>query len=343
MLAALLVLSAMTTVLGGLAFLTRSQALAAWIDRKNEESCRQTRTLLLHRGWFQSSEELWIYDQPPQADYSKGGVYFLGASYVKYATKLWELSPDLQTLAHNYGLPAANHESELVLLRYLIDERGMLKAGGEKSLVVFGVSYETASYPSRSLPPEWVNSWDRHGFFACDQQHGIRAVPVSAMSRFIEFEETFQADCMIRLQKIFLQQISQWRHHGLEPPRRHSPALYVAKRRADMGPEWKCRITEDVQVFGETVDYLRERHVQIRVVRMPEGSWERDLPYSEEYWSQVTGVCAKKHIPISDWSKMLTDEEFADSGHPNTFGMDKITPAFLEIARPFLRSTHAIN
>jgi hypothetical protein len=343
MLAALLVLSAMTVVLASLALLTHSNALAAWIDRKNEESCRQTRTLLLHRGWFQSSEELWIYDQPPQTDYSKGGVYFLGASCVKFSTKLWELPPDLQALIHNYGMPAANHKSESVLLRYLIDERGMLKAGGAKNLVVFGVSYETACYPSQSLPPEWLNAWDRHGFFACDPQQGIRAVPVSAISKFIEFEETFQAECMIRLQKIFLQQIIRWRHHGTEPARRLNPALYIAKRRADMGPDWKRRITEDVQVFGETIDYLRERHVQIRVVRMPEGSWERDLPYSAEAWRQIIALCAEKHIPASDWSGMLTDEEFADSGHPNIFGMEKIQPAFLEIALPFLRSIHAID
>jgi len=343
MLAALLVLSAMAAVLGGLAVLTRSNNLAAWIDRKNEESCRQTKTLLLHRGWFQSSEELWIYDQPHQTDYAKGGVYFLGASYVKYSTKLWELRPELQALIHNYGMPAANHKSESVLLRYLIDERGMLKAGGEKNLVVFGVSYETACYPSQSLPPEWLNAWDRHGLFAFDPQKGIRAVPAGAFPKFIEFEETFQAECMIRLEKIFFQQISRWRHHGAEPARRLNPALYIAKRRADMGPDWQRRITEDVQVLGQTIDYLQERHIQIRVVRMPEGSWELDLPYRVEYWKQITALCAEKHIPTSDWSKMLTDDEFADSGHPNTFGMDKITPAFLEIALPFLRSTHAIE
>jgi hypothetical protein len=38
---------------------------------------------------------------------------------------------------------------------------------------------------------------------------------------------------------------------------------------------------------------------------------------------------------------MLTDDEFADSGHPNIFGMEKFQSAFLDIALPFLRSTRA--
>lgn len=342
MLIALLVLSAMTTVLGSLGLLIRSKSLAAWVDRKNEESCRQTRKLLYHRGWFQAPEELWIYERLPQADYAKGGVYFLGASCVQFSTKLWELAPDIQALVHNYGMPASSPKCESVLLRYLIEQRGMLKADGEKSLVVFGVAYQAACCPSQSLPHSWVNAWERHGLFSCDPQQGVRAVPVNAIARFIEFEETFQAALMTRIQNLLLQQLSRWRHHGVEPPRRHDSALYVAARRGEMGPDRVHELTEAVQVFRMTIDYLRARHVQIRVVLMPEGSWEDELPYNREYLSQITTLCANKQIPVSDWSKMLTDDEFADSIHPNIFGMEKIQSAFLDIALPFLRSTHAL-
>jgi hypothetical protein len=340
---ALWVLSAMTAVLGSLALLTRSPSLAAWVDRQNEASCRQTRQILYHRGWFQAPEELWMYDRLPQADYAKGGVYLLGASCVEFATKLWELPLDAQALIHNYGIPASNPKGEAVLLRYLMAQRGMLKAEGEKTLVVFGCSYEPAFYPCQKLNPGLVNAWERHGFFACDPREGVRVIPVNPVSKFIEFEETHQAACLTRLQNIFLQQLSRWRHHGAEPPRRHNPALYEAVRRGEMGPDWQHKITQSVQVFRETIAYLQERHVQIRIVFMPEGSWEQELPFSPEYQKQIRSLCAEKHIPISDWSRMLTDDEMADSTHPNIFGMEKMQPAFLEIALPFLRSTHALQ
>jgi hypothetical protein len=193
------------------------------------------------------------------------------------------------------------------------------------------------------LPDKWTDVWVRHGCFTCDPQQGIREAPVNAISKSIEFEETFQAECIIQLLKISRQQLSRWLHHGAEPPRTLDPAQYVAQRRTDMGPDWKRKFAEDVQVLGETIDYLREQHVPIGVLRMPEGRWEQELPFGSEYWRQVAALCAEKHIPTYDWSGMLTDDEFADSGHPNIFGMEKIQSAFLEIARPFLSSNGILN
>ena len=91
-------LSALATVLGSLGLVTRSQSAEAWFDRQNEESCRQTKKLLYHRGWYQAPEDLWIYEPLSQADYAKGGVYFLGPSCVQFATKLWDLPPEIQAL-----------------------------------------------------------------------------------------------------------------------------------------------------------------------------------------------------------------------------------------------------
>jgi hypothetical protein len=238
---------------------------------------------------------------------------------------------------------ASNPKADSVLLRYLIDQRRILRAGPEKTLVVLGASIRPTFLPSRSLPPAWCDGWERHGLFVCDPQEGIRAVPRNPIAKFVEFEETFQAAFTTRLEDIFHQQLIRWRHHGVEPADTHNPALYADVRRQEMGPDWRREIKESVQVFGETLDYLAAQHVQIRVVLMPDGSWENDmLPYKAEFGRELAALCAEKHVAMFDWSRLLADDEFADMCHATIDGMDKTQSAFLEIALPFLRSTKAL-
>jgi hypothetical protein len=332
-----------TSLFAGLDLLTHSKDLAAWLDRQEEESSRQTRKTLLHVGYWQTMDELWIYGELPHLDVSKGGVYLLGASDVQCATKLWELSPDLQALIHNFGISDSNPKGELVELRYLIENRGILTAGGEKSLVVLGADYHTARHPSQLLSAAFIDNWERRGLFVCDPQNGIRAVPVNAISKCLDFEVTRAGAGLARFRNLFFHQFIRWRHHGTEPPRTHDLTFYTVNCRREMGSDWKEKIEAYIQTFGETLDYLVAQHVQTRVILMPQGSWYDDLPYEQEFREQIRTLCAGKQIPVSDWSTMLTDEDFADSIHPNVYGMEKFHPAFLKIALSFLRSTHALS
>src|SRR5271168_2131204 len=106
--AALLFLSVMVAILGLLATLTRATALENWIEARRMDSCRQTRRFYHREDYFQNPNDLWMYDELPRADFSRGGVYFLGASDVEESTKQWELPPALQGLVHNYGIGACN-------------------------------------------------------------------------------------------------------------------------------------------------------------------------------------------------------------------------------------------
>jgi hypothetical protein len=338
----LFLLLLVTSLFAGLDLLTRSKDLAAWLDRQEEESCRQTRKALLHMGYWQSMDELWIYEELPRLDFSRGGVYLLGASEVQCATKLWELPPDLQALIHNFGVSNSNPKGELVELRYLIEHHGLLRAGGERSLVVIGADYHTASHPSQLLPPAFVDNWERRGLYACDAQQGIRAVPVNAISKCLDFEVTRAGAGLARFRNLLVHQLIRWRHHGTEPFRTRDPAFYAVKYQAEIGPDWKAKIDGYVQTFGETLDYLAAQHVPTRVILMPQGSWYDNLPYEQEFREQIGMLCAGKQIPVTDWSTMLADEDFADSIHPNVYGMEKFQTAFLKIALAFLHSTHAL-
>ena len=122
-LTAFVMLAIVAIVVGGLDVISRNDSVDTWLNRKTEESCRQTKKLLEHFGYVGSPDDQWIYEELPRVDFSKGGVYFLGASDVEFSTKLWELSPDLQAVVHNFAISASNHKGELAELRYLIEQR----------------------------------------------------------------------------------------------------------------------------------------------------------------------------------------------------------------------------
>jgi hypothetical protein len=193
------------------------------------------------------------------------------------------------------------------------------------------------------LSPAFVDNWERRGLFACDAQDGIRAVPVNAISKCLDFEVSRAGAGLARFRNLFVHQLVRWRHHGIEPPRMHDPAFYIVKCRAEMEPDWEKKIEEYVRTFGEMLDYLVAQRVQVRVILMPQGSWYDNLPYEQEFKKRINTLCAGKQIPVTDWSTMLADEDFSDSIHPNVYGIDKLHPAFLKIALSFLRSTHALS
>src|SRR5262249_47126494 len=108
------------------------------------------------------------------------------------------------------------------------------------------------------------------------------------------------------------------------------------------GPDWQPHIDAATRMVASNIDYLQARHVQVRVVFMPEGTWEAALPFSSEYHRQLRQLCAEKNVPIIDWSKLLPDEVVSDAAHPDINGMKMETRALLDVARPFLHSTGAI-
>jgi len=98
-----------------------------------------------------------------------------------------------------------------------------------------------------------------------------------------------------------------------------------------------------VREFASMTDYLQSRGVRVVVVFLPLGTWDDSLPFEREYIDAITEVCRRQSVTVVDWSKLLDDEDFADSNHPNPYGVDKMQPRFLNIALDFLRSSHALG
>ena len=314
--------------------LSRSARVASWLYNSEQRICRQTRKMFVYKGYFPDFEDRLVNEELPAVDYSKGGVYLFGTSNLETSTRFWELPEPERALLHNFGIPSTGHRSQLQFLRYLIEQRGMLRAGGEKTMVIFGLSYHDCG--SSILFGEL---WKRHGLYRYDPVKGITPVAVNPAWKFLHFERLRISGCLDRIAHGLFHLIT-WRWHDSD--RTLNPSEFNRLRKEWFGPDWQNRMQDEIEVFARTIDYLRARNVCMRVVLLPQGTWEDNLPFERAYKEQIGAVCRSHGVTVLDWSKMLDDEDFADSNHPNLYGMDKLQDAFLRIGLPFLRSTGAL-
>ncbi len=341
-LAATVVLCTMGVTFAVLDAAARNQSLAGWIDRQSQETRRATKGIFSYTGYFVDFEDRLLLDELPAADYSRGGVYLIGSSNLKWATMFWELPPPQQALIHNYALGACGHTQQFQFLRYLIERQNLLQAGGEKTLVIFGVSYHNIAH-QHDPDGFFVNLWKRHGFYTCSPTEGIAPLPVSALRRFFHVERVRIAGFLAKLRPCIFGEVRRlWREDSPAPPRVHNPKEYNDLRRKVLGADWKVKLADQTAEFARMIDYLRARDVRVAVVLLPQGSWEANLPFERTYNEEISRICRTKALPLFDWSHMLDDDDFADSNHPNLFGMEKLQKAFLGIALPHLRRTHAL-
>jgi hypothetical protein len=325
----------------GLDLMARNKQLAAWVDRKEKGFAEKSRLTFTHDGYFIDDNDRLLYEEMPTADYSKGGVYLMGSSTIRASTMCWELPADQSCLIHNYGINASDYTCQFLFLRHLIEHADLLRAGGDKTLVIFGGSYHNLS---RRYDPNgfFANLWQRHGVYRYSRETGIIPVAVNPIWRFQHFERNRIAGCLNQLEQIVSVEVRRKvrRNDELQKKLDLKAANQMWSER--MGPDWKEKIDEGVEEFSRTVDYLHARDVHVCVVLLPVWTSEDNLPYERTYIAEMKAVCAAKQIPLRDWSRMLPDEDLLDPSHPNVFGAEKLQPAFLDIALPFLRSTRAL-
>jgi hypothetical protein len=317
--------------------LARSETISQWVMRSDQEMYRVNKQRYSYENYFVDFEDRLINQELPGADYSRGGVYLIGTSNLKWATRFWELPEKERALIHNYGMGSFNHAFQFQFLRYLAEHKDLFAAGGEKNLVIFGTTYHDAGTvynPDGFFP----NVWGRHGLYRYDVKTGITPLPASELWRDLHFRR-------VRIAGFFKSVLSTIAHRfGYRmKPRRHDVEFYNRERRDWMGPNWQEKIRSQVAEFDAMTDYLLARGVRVVVVYLPLGTWEDRLPFERAYIDAMNEVTSRKAIPTMDWSKILDDDDFADSNHPNLSGVDKLNPRFLEIAIPFLQSSGALQ
>ena len=282
-------------------------------------------------------EDRLFHEEIPSADFSRGGAFFMGASNMKWALKLWELPAETRPLIRNFAFGGSKHSSQFDLIRYLVEQRGFLSAGGEKTLIVIGLNYRNAHHGRLTADGRdeyYERLWTRHGIYRVDPDGSIHPSRLSALAKAIILERT----------KItgILKELVNLAYAPLKPTRVVDPDAYNRSWVESMGPDWKELILAQAGEFARMVDYLQQRNVKVVGVRMPVGSWDDDLPFEQVYIRQIREICAAKGVRIYDFTRMLDDEEFVDSVHLTPVGIEKFQPAVMEIALDHLRSTGAL-
>jgi hypothetical protein len=218
-------------------------------------------------------------------------------------------------------------------MRFLIDENHLLSAGGDKTMVLVGLSYTDAVEPGPTRAQYFPGYFDRAGAYRYDVHNGITPVVMSGVERAIRIEFARCRSVVLRL---------------LPGPRvaLHEP-LNIAAFRVDntdrLGPDWKQSVQTQLSQLGAMVDDLHNRGVHVAGILIPEGSWNEQVPGHDVYMTGVKDLFENRGLPIYDYSHLVKDEDFNDALHSGAAGTEQIHRRLVKIAEDFLRISGALQ
>jgi hypothetical protein len=303
--------------------------------------CKEINGQYIDCRFYSSPEERLLHKVIPNDDYSRGGVYFLGGSQLERSLALQDCSPAEQAVIHNYCLGATPHGREFQFLRYLVEQAGILRAGGDKNLVVFDLCFTAAAhFPTEStikMDAVWAHYFTQHGMYNYDPTGGITSSGRNDLWRSLRFRK-IETDAFCTTVVNILQGAVP--NYMLEPTI-PSPA-YIKFWTDYLGPDWRAGMDIELKQFGKMIDYLHERHVGIEAVYLPLGSWFADFEPAKVYRERVFALLKTKGVHITDLANRLGDDGFGDSIHPSYRGVMQIGPILNNIARKHLTAKQIV-
>ena len=314
----------------GGAALSQSTLVSDWLLERQLAKWSLGNSRFAFTGPYVDAGECLLLDVLPNADYSRGGVYFLGSSTMLHATKLWELPAGERALIHNYAVNSANVDEELQWIRYLIEEEGLLSAGGSKTRVILGLNaFDTRMKRPGSSDEKYVDElFTRHGLYRYDADKGISRVDMAAILRSWTLTR-------LRAQNLILSLSS---HLDFPTSKPDAPA-FDSQAQADRTREHLAggRFDEDLAfslpILARTLDYLREHEVDVVGVLLPIRSWSQRLPFHARFARSVESLFEERSLRLVDLSTLLRDEDFFDAGHANFKGQSRLHAVLIELAR----------
>jgi len=323
---------AVTTV--AIDLLARFQPLADRIQARDLERFVRGEEFFPNRGNFIEFEDRLLVDEIPNADHSHGGVYFFGASDLKWALETWMLPREVRPLVGNYGVGALSHVFELQFLRFLIEDEHLLSAGRDKTEIILGVSWSNAV----SWKPEayFGPLWSRHGLYTYSPENGIHEASLSPFQRRLRTERArcsgFVGGNFNRLARAIMTSLGL----PLEAADQiKDPAQVSAWVRTNTHLP-KASVETQVRAFDDLLAYLQAQGVGVTVVFLPHRRAFDELPLVGVYHDEVTRICRARSIETVDLTHLLSEDEFWDMGHPNYRGLQKTNAALMDVAAPYL-------
>lgn len=320
----------------GVAALSRFRPLLDALFQRELEDWRRHNVIYAYDVGFADSDDRLLLEELPEADFSRGGVSFVGSSTTQHSIATWLLPPDERALVRNLAIKSANMKEQFQLVRYLVEQRGLLGADPAKMRIVVGLThFDTRSKIRGTTDWNYVPAlFDRHGLYEYDAARGISDKPLAAPLRFLQRERMRACG--------FLEYLAKGgRLPG--PPLDASPFTPESDRAAVAftdtimgGADWRRNMEGQLAELAATFDYLHERGAPVTAVLLPLASWNRALPQVEPFAALVASICAARRIPLDDESAALPDSDFADHAHLNSRGQEALTPKLAALARAHL-------
>jgi hypothetical protein len=335
-----MILAVMTFPLAAIDLAAHSEQLNRLIEHRRQDACCAKKIPYFTHGVFIDRGDQLLLSELTCADFSKGGVFLLGASDVALIT-LFNLEPELKRYIHNCAVGGANPEMQFQFLQFLTKREGLLAAGGKQTMFIIGTHYHLIyfDYGGDESVKYFPHLFARHGVFVASKDGvDIRVSPltrrlIAERVQIVGFVNTIRAD----------RDIWNTPSESVIEVRKHSPDDYRLGWVKAMGDKWELKISSQAAYFGQMLDYLTSHDAKVVVVLMPLGSWEKDLPYAVRWNGEIASLCKNRGIACEDWSQMLDDDEFGDSVHPNVQGAEKLRKAVLELAEPHLRTIGVLH
>ncbi|MET0183413.1 MAG: hypothetical protein ABW199_11055 [Caulobacterales bacterium] len=297
------------------------------IAKRNESELARQREIngvYFNAGGFKDEGDEVLIRQWPQADYSRGGVYFIGASEMKLSLLPAMLPPGERALIHNYALGDLRHREVYYIARMLIEERGLLAAGPENTTVVLALSYQSARVKNFALVGDrYVKMlFERHHLYSYNWNDGIHR---AWQPPFME---------QLRIERVYANRFMRslgW-ERSLVRPGTMPVQVNLDHLRSFMHADWRQVMRAEVDTLAEQIDYLQGLGVKVRAVYPPNGSWQYQLPYDAAYRAMVDPILESRHVQVYDFAHVLRDDEFGDAVHANYGGGLKLHEAYRRVA-----------
>ena len=310
-----------------------NEGLGAWMDRRwaqaNDTANEYKRQCL-------DTEDRIVLQDLAGLDPSRGGVYFFGASNMKWSMRVPDLPPAQRQLVHNFGAGEGWPYFHRQFTEFLVNHKDILCAGREKTLVVYGTSFLNAKPASDGPATVFSNIWRRYGLYNYDFRQGIEPLSRGCAWDAYLLEKarcsSFVQGLIERAGRMAVPKALRRRNTEKDP------AVYAASYEKRMGKDWEEGIRQHRRELQQWLDYLRAQKMEFTIVLLPLASWHKPLPYPRKYRSMIEEFCETNHVPLIDYSDLVTDDDFLDHIHVNQQGLPKTDSALMAIARKFLQT-----
>jgi hypothetical protein len=320
--------------------LANDPCLLEWIHRVGWDQAIQKKQIPIYCYYdhFIDSADRLLHQDLPAADFSRGGVYLVGASSLAWALRIWDLPASTRPLIQNFAIGGSNHADEFDLVRYLVEEEGLLRAGGEKTLVVFGISYHmthNARLPDTGPHDFFPRLWASRGFYRVDPDGSIHRSGLNPLWKHVIVERAKLTG--------LLRELVNLAYTPFKPARVLNPGAFKRRWTRLLGPRWKEKIELDLASLARTLDYLRQRGAKVLVIDMPRASWNGEVPIEQEYRKRMRGICDRAGVEVLDLSHTIPDDDFADSTHLSPSGIERFQAAVMDRFLDHLRRSGSLS